>query len=1284
VAALVTGLATSMFIWSPGAGADGPTTFSNAGSISFPDVGNASPYQSDVAVSGMAGQISAVTATFTNLSHGSVNDIDALLVGPAGQNIVLLSDVGGTDNLVTATNINMTFSDAAAGPVPVSFVLPSGTYKPTNDNSAGPDSFPGPAPAPSANTTLAGAFSGTNPNGTWKLFLLDDTSGDAGSIAGGWSLTITTTVAAAATTTAVTSSVNPSQTGSATTFTATVTSAGSPVTAGTVTFTDGATTIGGPATVDGSGQAALTTSALAEGTHQITATYSGTGTFLTSNGTVSQVVDNATTVAGHTYCNTGALTIPALGPAAPYASHISVSGLGGPITGVTAQLKGVTHTSPVDLDAMLVGPAGQNLTILSDVGGTTGASGVNVTLDDAAASPVSTTSLVSGTFRPTNDTVDGADTFPAPAPAPSAATALSTFNGTSGNGTWSLYVNDDASGDSGSIANGWCLTILAAAPSTTVLGSSLNPSTVGDNVTFTATVTSGGNPVTAGTVDFKEGATVLAAAVPVNASGVATFSTNTLTAGSHPLTAIYSGTTDFQTSTGLLTQVVNKIATTTGVSSSLNPSITGQSVTFTATVTSLGSPVTTGTIDFKDGATTLAAGLVPDAAGQAAFTTSSLAIGTHPISAIFNATATLATSTHTVSQVVNPLGATITALTSSLNPSVTGQSVTFTATVTSGGSPVLVGTVTFTEGATTLASGVVPDGSGQAAFTTSGLAIGTHPITATYSGTASLATSTDTVSQVVQPLGVTNTVVSSSLNPSLFGDLVTFTATVTAGGNPVTTGTIDFTEGAVTLASGVTLDGTGHAGFSASGLAVGSHTITGTFSGTPVLATSAGSLTQVVNLIPTTTALTSSVNPSVFGQSATFTATVSTVGGPVTTGTVTIKDNGTTIGSGTPDSAGVFFVTTTVLTVGSHAITADFGLTATLAASADALTQVVEPDPTTTALTSSVNPAIVGQSVTFTATVTFAGSPVPTGTVTFQTDGVGSAPVALDPTGKAAMTTNSLSAGSHAITATFDGTPLLAASTASLTQDVGPVAVAGGPYTVAEGASLALDATGSSTGAGVSYAWDVNGNAVFTDATGLTPTLTWADLEALGINDGPFTGTVVVKVTEAGVSTTASVALTVTNTGPITTIAGSLSVTAGKPFTVKIGADDPSSADAAALFSYRVDWGDGSVVQTASGPADPPFSHTYTSPGTYSASLTATDKDGGAGAPRSVSVVAAAAPTTAPTATPTTPAPTTPAPSGLPDTGASIGMPLSSAIALIVLGVAALLVASRLRRPRRH
>jgi hypothetical protein len=188
-------------------------------------------------------------------------------------------------------------------------------------------------------------------------------------------------------------------------------------------------------------------------------------------------------------------------------------------------------------------------------------------------------------------------------------------------------------------------------------------------------------------------------------------------------------------------------ATATALNSSLNPSNFGQSVTFTATVTGA-SP--TGTVQFFDGAASL--GVVALAGNTAALATSALAVGSHPITAVYSGDADDATSTSPpVNQVVNAVGpgATSTTLLSSLNPSLVGQSVTFTATV-AGTSP--TGSVTFFDGVASL--GVVALAGNTAVLTTSSLAVGVHPITAAYSGDANDAASTSpVVNQTVIPVG---------------------------------------------------------------------------------------------------------------------------------------------------------------------------------------------------------------------------------------------------------------------------------------------------------------------------------------------------------------------------------------------------------------------------------------------------------------------------------------------------------------------------------------------------
>ena len=174
--------------------ADGPTTFSNTGSIDIPasgssgQAGPAGPYPASITVSGMTGLVTSVQVVFGGLTHSVLNDVDALVVAPTGENLVVLSDAGDP-SFSSANNATLTFDDAAAGAVP-SGSVPTGTYLPTNEGAV--DAFAAPAPAPSTATTLAGAFSGIDPNGTWQLFIGDDATGDLGVMAGGWSLIITT------------------------------------------------------------------------------------------------------------------------------------------------------------------------------------------------------------------------------------------------------------------------------------------------------------------------------------------------------------------------------------------------------------------------------------------------------------------------------------------------------------------------------------------------------------------------------------------------------------------------------------------------------------------------------------------------------------------------------------------------------------------------------------------------------------------------------------------------------------------------------------------------------------------------------------------------------------------------------------------------------------------------------------------------------------------------------------------------------------------------------------
>ena len=162
--------------------------------------------------------------------------------------------------------------------------------------------------------------------------------------------------------------------------------------------------------------------------------------------------------------------------ATPYPSPIAVSGLPTQTTDVNATINGFSHSFPADARMLLVGPHGQSTELLHEAGGGTSVSYLTITFDDAAATTASDP-LVSGTFKPTQATgclAPNTD-YPGPAPANPYGMDLSGFNGTDPNGTWNLYVVDDANEDSGSISGGWSLDITTSAPPTPTPPASTTP-----------------------------------------------------------------------------------------------------------------------------------------------------------------------------------------------------------------------------------------------------------------------------------------------------------------------------------------------------------------------------------------------------------------------------------------------------------------------------------------------------------------------------------------------------------------------------------------------------------------------------------------------------------------------------------------------------------------------------------------------------------------------------------------------------------------------------------------
>ena len=294
-------------------------------------------------------------------------------------------------------------------------------------------------------------------------------------------------------------------------------------------------------------------------------------------------------------------------------------------------------------------------------------------------------------------------------------------------------------------------TPVTAAATTTTLSTSTATAVFGQIETLTATVSSqAGAPI--GTVTFLDGTTVLGTA-PVDAAGQATIPVS-LGIGTHALTASFAGTGGFADSTSAAATVtVNRAATTVALRSSVNPAVTGQAVTFTATVAAVapGAGTPTGTVTFQDGNVVLGTVAV-GTGGTATFTTSFAAAGGHVITAVYSGDPNFVASSQALTEQVNAPTthkATTTSLLASANPARVGQAVTFTATVRDpSGTGTPTGTVTFFVGNTVVAR-VTLDANGQARIRGSFSVAGRFTIRAVYSGDATFDASSQSLIEQV-------------------------------------------------------------------------------------------------------------------------------------------------------------------------------------------------------------------------------------------------------------------------------------------------------------------------------------------------------------------------------------------------------------------------------------------------------------------------------------------------------------------------------------------------------
>ncbi len=446
---------------------------------------------------------------------------------------------------------------------------------------------------------------------------------------------------------------------------------------------------------------------------------------------------------------------------------LAVDGEGNPLT---TDQRGMPRVVGAAVDIGAFESSGFTLAIVA---------GNNQSTPDNTAFP--TALEVSVTPNNPGDPVDGGVvTFTAPASGPSAtlipsgpvtiasgtATVSATANGILGGPYSVMAATAGASSVSFSLTNTGQATL-------TSLSSSVNPSTFGESVKFTATVgnASGGGAPT-GTVTFMDGSTALSTVQLVR--GKASYATGGLPAGPNSITAIYNGDSTHAPSTSaVLTETVNQDGTATTVKSSHDPSTYGQLLTFTAVVKAAapGNGTPTGTVTFMDGSTSLDTATL--SSGKATFATNFLGSGSHTITVVYNGDGNFVTSTSAALSQTVTQASTTTKLTSSLNPSVYGEDVTFTATLKAnspgGGTP--TGTVSFMDGSAVLQT--VTLSSGVATFSTSTLSVGVHSITAVYSGDANFTASTSAVLNQKVKKGSNAAPAVSTVNSSSMGWSVT-------------------------------------------------------------------------------------------------------------------------------------------------------------------------------------------------------------------------------------------------------------------------------------------------------------------------------------------------------------------------------------------------------------------------------------------------------------------------------------------------------------------------------
>jgi hypothetical protein len=755
------------------------------------------------------------------------------------------------------------------------------------------------------------------------------------------------------------------------------------------------------------GVATCTTSALNAGSDTVTAAYSGDSSHQGNSGSVIQTVNKAgqtitfTTNAPANAAYNSQFTVAATassGLTVHYHNNGTKSVCTTPSPYTSGTYTMVSGTGTCDVEATQAGNSNYNAAtpVIQDVtatlaNNTVTLSGVPASAEYGSSITVLATGLGTGAVTYSSDGVV-------------CSNAGSTYTMIASTGTCTVTATQAADSDYASASASQGVSAAGAVSSVGVT-SSLNPSIYGQSVTFTATITSDTSAVkgrngkvkshdVSGTVTWSAN-TGCSASTISGYPGTATCTTSTLPVGTgETITASYSGDSNHSAGSGSVSQEVDAAASNVAVSSSLNPSSYGQSVTFTATISGANGLVkgkvkshdVSGTVTWSDNTGCGTTSVTSGNPGTATCTTSTLPVGAGAtITASYSGDSNHSAGSGSVSQEVDAAGSNV-SVASSVNPSAYQQAVTFTATISGANGLVkgkvkshdVSGTVTWSGNTGCGTTSVTSGNPGTATCTTSSLPVGkSNIVTANYNGDSNHNQGSGSISQEVDALGSTTTVL-SSLSPSVYGQAVSFTANVTAGA----TGTVQFNIDGSAFGSPVTLVSGMAASGSIATLAVGPHTVTVAYSGDSNYGSSTGTLAggQTVTSATAGVTVTSGLNPSTYGQSVTFTAQIAGEYGNVKarnvkkhaiTGTVNWSSNtlcGSTAVTTNPDGSGTATCATSILNAGSDTVTAAYSGDANHGGSSGSVIQTVNKANQTVSFTGLPSSLPYDNTYTLTAT----------------------------------------------------------------------------------------------------------------------------------------------------------------------------------------------------------------------------------------------------------------------------------------------------------------------------